>query len=116
DVHGKLAPHFLAVLNTDGDRDGVIRHGNERVLRARFNDARFFWQTDQKVPLRDRVQMLKSVTFQKDLGSYYEKAQRVSKLAADLAYQLAAANIALDARAVRDAATLAKTDLTTELV
>src|SRR6185369_12547630 len=73
DANGKLAPHFLAVLNTDGDPDGLIRHGNERVLRARFNDARFFWQTDQKIPLRERVEMLKSVTFQKDLGSYFDK-------------------------------------------
>src|SRR5581483_6673357 len=52
DASGKLAPHFLAVLNTDGDPDGTIRHGHERVLRARFNDARFFWQTDQKHSLR----------------------------------------------------------------
>src|SRR5207253_5728984 len=81
DAQGKLAPHFLAVLNTDGDPDGLIRHGNERVLRARFNDARFFWQADQKIPLRNRVEMLKAVTFQKDLGSYYEKAQRMAQLA-----------------------------------
>src|SRR5216683_1628012 len=116
EASGKLLPHFLAVLNTDDDPQGLIRHGNERVLRARFNDARFFWQTDQKVPLRERVAMLRTVTFQKDLGSYYEKAQRVAKLAADLAHQLSAADVAVDARAVRDAATLAKTDLTTELV
>src|SRR5207253_9574595 len=44
DAGGKLLPHFLAVLNTDGDREGLIRHGNERVLRARFSDARFFWE------------------------------------------------------------------------
>ncbi len=50
------------------------------MLRARFNDARFFWQTDQKIPLRDRVEMLKSVTFQKDLGSYFEKTIRAQKL------------------------------------
>ena len=56
DTNGKLLPHFLAVLNTDGDPDGQIRHGNERVLRARFNDARFFWDTDQKIPLRERVE------------------------------------------------------------
>ena len=80
DADGKLLPHFLAVLNTDGDPDGLIRHGNERVLRARFNDARFFWQTDQKISLRDRVNMLKAVTFQKDLGSYYDKTMRVQKL------------------------------------
>ena len=51
DAAGKLAPHFLAVLNTDSDPQGLIRHGNERVLRARFNDARFFWETDQKKSL-----------------------------------------------------------------
>ena len=61
------------MLNTDGDPEGIIRHGNERVLRARFNDARFFWQTDQKHPLRERTEWLKNVTFQKDLGSYYDK-------------------------------------------
>ena len=55
DAKGKLLPNFLAVLNTDGDPQGLIRHGNERVLRARFNDARFFWQTDQKNPLRERL-------------------------------------------------------------
>ena len=57
---GKLAPHFLAVLNTETDAKGeaVIRHGNERVLRARFNDARFFWEFDQRVPLKERVALL----------------------------------------------------------
>jgi len=80
-----LLPHFLAVLNTDGDPQGIIRHGNERVLRARFNDARFFWDTDQKHPLRERVEWLKNVTFQKDLGSYYDKTQRVVRLAEKVA-------------------------------
>ncbi len=116
DANGKLAPHFLAVLNTDGDPDGLIRHGNERVLRARFNDAHFFWQTDQKTPLRERITMLRSVTFQKDLGSYYEKSQRVAKLGSELAHQLSAGAKMVNARVVRDAATFAKADLTTELV
>src|SRR6266436_1905949 len=57
DANGKLLPHFMAVLNTAADSDGLIRHGNERVLRARFNDARFFWQTDQKQTLRQRVEL-----------------------------------------------------------
>jgi len=69
DGGGKLLPHFLAVLNTADDSQGLIRHGNERVLRARFNDARFFWQTDQKQTLRQRVELLKNVTFQKDLAA-----------------------------------------------
>ena len=52
----QTAPHFLAVLNTDSDPQGLIRHGNERVLRARFNDARFFWETDQKRSLLERLE------------------------------------------------------------
>ena len=80
DAAGKLLPHFLAVLNTDGDREGLIRHGNERVLRARFSDARFFWETDQKKSLLERLELLRHVTFQKDLGSYYEKTRRVQRL------------------------------------
>src|SRR5437764_3614822 len=88
DASGKLAPHFLAVLNTDGDRDGVIRHGNERVLRARFNDAQFFWQTDQKIPLNDRLEMLRNVTFQKDLGTYCTKTERVRAISTALAREL----------------------------
>jgi glycyl-tRNA synthetase beta chain len=119
DADGRLAPHFLAVLNTDGDPDGLIRHGNERVLRARFNDARFFWHTDQKIPLRQRVELLKSVTFQKDLGSYYDKTIRVQKLASRICAILNPEPLVK--KAVRDgivhkAALLAKTDLTTELV
>src|SRR5215467_15866752 len=77
---GKLLPHFLAVLNTDSDPQGMIRHGNERVLRARFNDARFFWQTDQKRSLLERFDALRHVTFQKDLGSYHAKSLRVQRL------------------------------------
>ncbi|HEV3315931.1 MAG TPA: glycine--tRNA ligase subunit beta, partial [Candidatus Angelobacter sp.] len=116
DSSGKLAPHFLAVLNTDDDPDGLIRHGNERVLRARFNDARFFWDTDQKIPLRNRVEMLKSVTFQKDLGSYYAKAERTTRLVDRLSAEINTAGIEVDHAAVKEAARLAKTDLTTELV
>ncbi len=116
DAGGKLLPHFLAVLNTDGDPDGLIRHGNERVLRARFNDARFFWETDQKVPLRQRVDMLKSVTFQKDLGSYFDKTIRVQKLGSLISEALRSAGSSVRPGVVHKAALLAKTDLTTELV
>jgi glycyl-tRNA synthetase beta chain len=116
DANGKLAPHFLAVLNTDGDPDGLIQHGNERVLRARFRDAEFFWNTDQKTPLTSRVEMLKAVTFQKDLGSYAAKAERTVKLAEKLCAALTKVGLKVDAAAVQQAATLAKTDLTAELV
>jgi len=111
DAAGKLAPYFLAVLNTDGDPEGLIRHGNERVLRARFNDARFFWSTDQKIPLKDRVEMLKAVTFQKELGSYHGKAERVGALIGRMS-----AWLKFDSATAQEAARLAKTDLTAELV
>src|SRR5207245_10088852 len=116
DANGKLAPHFLAVLNTDGDPEGIIRHGHERVLRARFNDARFFWQTDQKIPLRERVHLLKHVTFQKDLGSYYEKTLRVQRLCSWLSEIVRQSGMAVRPGVVHKAACLAKADLTTELV
>lgn len=116
DAKGKLAPHFLAVLNTDGDPQGIIRHGHERVLRARFNDARFFWDTDQKHSLRDRVPMLKHVTFQKDLGNYYDKSLRVQRLASWISEILKQNGVAIRPGVVHKAACLAKTDLTTELV
>ena len=88
---GKLAPHFLAVLNTETDAKGeaIIRDGNERVLRARFNDARFFWEFDQRVPLTERVELLEKVTFQKELGSYAAKSERVLAVAERLATRLA---------------------------
>jgi glycyl-tRNA synthetase beta chain len=118
DAAGKLAPHFLAVLNTAADAAGeaVIRHGNERVLRARFNDARFFWEFDQRVPLVERVKLLEKVTFQKDLGSYAAKTERVSAVVASLAGLVEARGTKLDGVALELAARLAKTDLTTELV
>lgn len=116
DASGKLAPRFLAVLNTDGDPEGIICHGHERVLRARFNDARFFWQTDQKIPLRERVELLKHVTFQKDLGSYYDKTLRVQRLCSWLSEAARQAGISVRPGVVHKAAYLAKTDLTTELV
>ena len=116
DASGKVAPHFLAALNTDGDPQGIIRHGHERVLRARFNDARFFWQTDQKHSLRERVEMLKHVTFQRDLGSYYDKTMRVQRLASWLCEVLRQAGVTVRPGVVHKAACLAKADLTTELV
>src|SRR5579859_2360670 len=116
DASGKLLPHFLAVLNTDSDPQGLIRHGNERVLRARFNDARFFWETDQKKSLLERLDSLKHVTFQKDLGSYYEKTQRVQRLCSWLSEILKSNAMAVRPGVIHKAACLAKTDLTTELV
>src|SRR5580700_5287844 len=112
----KLLPHFLAVLNTDGDRDGLIRHGNERVLRARFSDARFFWATDQKRSLLERRDLLRHVTFQKDLGTYYEKTRRVQRLCSWLSEIIKHSGMAIRPGVIHKAAALAKTDLTAELV
>ena len=104
--NGQLTNRFLAVTNTDGDPDGLIRRGNERVLRARFNDAKFFWETDQRKKLADRLPDLAHVTFQAKLGSYLEKTERIQGLVKELGG---------DPAAVR-AAQLSKCDLTTELV
>jgi glycyl-tRNA synthetase beta chain len=115
---GKLAPHFLAVLNTKVDDVGreIIRHGNARVLRARFKDAQFFWDFDQKTPLIDRVESLKNVTFQKELGSYYWKTEANLAVARKLAQTVKDAGVAFDEPALLKAVELAKTDLATELV
>jgi glycyl-tRNA synthetase beta chain len=110
-----LAPEFVAVTNTDGDPDGLIRQGNERVLRARFNDARFFWKVDQQKKLADRVDDLKKVTFQAKLEkpTYWDKTERVVGLARQL---VAALGIAPSREAIVRAAFLAKADLTTDMV
>jgi glycyl-tRNA synthetase beta chain len=103
---GVLAPHFVAVMNIPEDPEGEVKKGNERVLKARFNDARFFWEVDQKKKLADRVEDLSHVTFQAKLGTYLEKTNRVVALVKELGG---------DENAQR-AALLAKTDLTTEMV
>ena len=103
---GGLEPRFIAIMNTDADPEGLVRRGNERVLRARFNDARFFWQTDLKRKLEDRVPDLAHVTFQAKLGSYLDKANRVVALTKELGGNEAAQRAAL----------LCKTDLTTDMV
>jgi glycyl-tRNA synthetase beta chain len=106
DSAGKLAPHFIAVMNISADSEGLIVHGNERVLRARFNDARFFYDTDQKRPLKERVADLEKVTFQKELGSYKAKTDRVVELVKELGGNASAV----------EAAALSKADLTTDMV
>ncbi|HTB10211.1 MAG TPA: glycine--tRNA ligase subunit beta [Bryobacteraceae bacterium] len=103
---GVLAPHFVAVMNIPADPDGEVKKGNERVLKARFNDARFFWEVDQKKKLADRVEDLSHVTFQAKLGTYLEKTHRVVALVKELGG---------DENAQR-AALLSKADLTTEMV
>ena len=106
DADGKLLPRFFAVMNIGSDPEGFVRRGNERVLRARFTDARFFWDSDQKRKLADRRKDLAAVTFQAKLGSYKDKATRMKALVKELGGKASAAR----------AADLCKCDLTTELV
>ena len=114
---GSLAPYFLAVINLDKDRVGLIRGGHERVLRARFADARFFWETDQKCRLADFLTKLGAVTYQAKLGSYGDKVERVRALARWLAEQWFASGIpTASLGAVDRAAELAKCDLVTDMV
>lgn len=114
---GSLAPNFLAVINLDKDRAGLIRAGHERVLRARFADARFFWETDQKCRLADFLPKLNAVTYQAKLGSYGEKVERVRALARWLAEQWFASGIPQASVGAADrAAELAKCDLVTDMV
>ncbi|HET6205477.1 MAG TPA: glycine--tRNA ligase subunit beta [Terracidiphilus sp.] len=118
DAGGKVAPHFLAVLNTEVDEEGraIIIHGNVRVLRSRFKDARFFWDFDQKTALVDRVESLKHVTFQKELGTYHWKTAENGQVARQLAQLVKGAGVAFNEAGLYTAVLLAKTDLTTELV
>ncbi len=109
---GKLLPHFIAVNNTLTRNPDVVRQGHQRVLRARLSDAMYFFQVDSKVPLEKRVEALKGVMFHSLLGSSYEKMERFRELAAGLARKLAPQ---LEDK-VRRAATLAKADITTEMV
>ncbi len=114
---GELAPHFLAVINLAKDAKGLVRAGHERVLRARFADARFFWESDQKVKLADILPKLRKVTYESRLGSYFDKVERVRAIARWLAegwYNLGDTHAHV-ADADR-AAELAKCDLATEMV
>lgn len=114
---GDLAPAFLAVINLDRDPKGLVRAGHERVLRARFADARFFWEADQKCRLADYLPKLERVTYESRLGSYRDKVERVRSLARWLAGQWF--NLGIAQAHVPDAdraAELAKCDLATEMV
>jgi glycyl-tRNA synthetase beta chain len=114
---GDLSAHFLAVINLPRDSKGLVRAGHERVLRARFADAQFFWETDQKRPLGDYLPKLASVTYERRLGSYGDKVERMRSLARWLSEQWFSAGIAqADVAGSDRAAELAKCDLVTEMV
>jgi glycyl-tRNA synthetase beta chain len=117
DRGGELTPHFLAVINLPRDQKGLVRAGHERVLRARFADARFFWETDQKKALGDYLPKLAAVTYERRLGSYGDKVKRMRALARWLAEQWFSSGVSqADVAGADRAAELAKCDLVTEMV
>src|SRR5208337_3511000 len=77
----ELAPNFLAVINLAKDSKGLVRAGHESVLRARFADARFFWESDQKCRLADHLPKLERVTYESRLGSYRDTVERIRAIA-----------------------------------
>jgi glycyl-tRNA synthetase beta chain len=114
---GELAPHFLAVINLAKDAKGLVRAGHERVLRARFADARFFWNADQKCRLADYLPKLERVTYESRLGSYRDKVERSRAIARWLTVQWFNQGILQAHVAEADrAAELAKCDLATDMV
>jgi glycyl-tRNA synthetase beta chain len=114
---GEVAPHFLAVINLPKDPKGLVRAGHERVLRARFADAQFFWKSDQKCRLAAYLPKLSAVTYESRLGSYRDKVERMRALARWLAEQWFSGGISeADVAGSDRAAELAKCDLVTEMV
>ena len=112
DANGGLLPGFITINNTLTEDPSVVVKGNERVLRARLSDARFFFEEDQKVTLDERVESLRSVVYQQKLGTSFEKMERFTLLAEGLANQL---NPAVREQTVR-AARLCKADLVSGMV
>lgn len=113
----ELAPHFIAVINLPRDAQGLVRGGHERVLRARFADAQFFWESDQKRPLAGYLPKLSAVTYERRLGSYGDKVSRMRMLARWLSEQWFSGGVAqADVAGSDRAAELAKCDLVTEMV
>jgi len=110
--HGDLLPYFITISNVQPGPGGEILRGNERVLRARLQDARFFFNEDRKKKLEDFVELLKDVTFQKSLGTSYEKVNRIVALTEFLATEVCPEQIKQASRA----AWLCKADLVTQMV
>ncbi|AVH36122.1 glycine--tRNA ligase subunit beta [Pseudomonas monteilii] len=111
DSEGKLLPRFITVANVESRDPKQIVQGNEKVVRPRLTDAEFFFKQDKKQPLETFNERLKNVVFQAQLGTVYDKAERVSKLAAFIAPLIGG-----DAQRAGRAGLLSKCDLATEMV
>jgi len=111
DAQGALLPSFLTAANRPDDPSGFIRSGNEWVLRARLYDARFFFEEDRRQPLRERLDKLRHLTFQRELGSYFDKTQRIEAVCDAMA-----SSLGLDGTDGRLVAQACKCDLVTLMV
>ena len=109
--NGKLINKFITMTNYIGDEFANIKAGNVRVIKARLDDAVFFFTEDTKKPLENYVESLKGVTFQKGMGSVYDKTMRLIALSKDLAKSLG-----IESKTIERTALLCKADLTTQLV
>jgi len=109
----KQLPVFLGVTDACNDAKGFVSKGNERVLKARLEDARFFWEQDSKIPLKERAKNLRQVVFQESLGSYEDKSERIKKIALYLVNKVDAGK---KKQQIKQAAELCKADLLTEMV
>lgn len=107
----KLLPYFITVSNIRSKQKARVREGNERVIRARFSDARFFWDNDRRVKLESHIDRLKDVVFHKKLGTLHDKVERVSQLAAAVAQEMR-----IDPAPAQWAGMLSKADLMTGMV
>jgi len=112
---GRLLPAFLAVINSEPDNEKTISRNMERVVSARLRDARFFWEADRKQALDSRIERLSTLLFHKKLGTYKEKSERIERLAEWIAREALGAD-ATTAKHASQAARLAKSDLTTDMV
>ena len=111
DKNADMMPNFITIANIESTDPAQVIEGNERVIRPRLSDAAFFFETDKKSNLESRRDQLKKIIFQKDLGTVFDKTERVSKLAAKISQQIGG-----DASEAERAGKLAKSDLVTEMV
>lgn len=113
DEDGNLLNKFITVRNGGSEHLDIVTHGNERVLRARLSDAEFFFNEDRATKLEDRLEKLKTVSFQEGLGNMYDKSERLVKMAEVLRFAI---NTPVDEEELRRCALLCKTDLVTGMV
>jgi len=112
DKNGKLLPNFITFSNTKVENEQIVIEGNNRVIRARFSDAEYYFEKDKKTPLKNNLERLKKVVFQIKLGSYYEKTERLIKISEYLASKFCPELV----NKAKDAALLSKADLVTGMV